>query len=269
MLLNIHDELYFIIHELQEYLQRIETAMKQLPSEDIHVEIKKGKKYYRCYTKNQNNQRHYLGNSSNPEVSIRLKYQVCHILYERIQQLLKRFQEIADTLPLTIDLNDLESELPDKYKEFPRELFDELQLTDQKRLIPQEKNQYYGYKKGLQHQTQSGILVRSKSEQIIADRLTYNKIPFEYEPPLANENGPETHPDFKIFIPSQNRWIYLEHFGKIKDPKYYESYQRRIQLYTDHHLLIGYDIFFTYDRPDGSIDIHALDTLISMILKII
>ncbi len=267
MLLNIHDELYFIIHELHDYAHRVESTMSKLPKEGIHCEIKNGKKYYRSSKKSPDGQRHYLGNSDNPEVSARLKYQVCHILYNRIQKLLTAFQQIADTLPLNIDLNDLEADLPEKYKEFPRSLFEELQLTDLKRLTPQQENFYQGYSTGLHHQTQSGILVRSKSEQIIADRLTFNKIPFEYEPPLPNENGPESHPDFKIFITSQNRWIYLEHFGIINDSQYYESYKRRIQLYTDHHLLIGNDVFFTFDRPDGSIDIHGLDTLISMILK--
>ena len=269
MLLNIHDELFFIIHELQDYIRRIEIAMAQLPTDDIHCEIKNGKKYYRSSQKSPDGHRRYLGNTSNPEVSSRLKYQVCKILYNRSQMLLNAFQEIADTVPLTIDLNDLETELPEKYKCFPRELFDEMELTDQKSLTPQQENTYQGYKKRLHHQTQSGIMVRSKSEQIIADRLFSNGIPFEYEPALPNENGPETHPDFKIFISSQNRWIYLEHFGIIDDSQYYESYRKRVQLYTDHHLLIGYDVFFTYDRPDGSIDIHGLDMLISMIIKMI
>lgn len=262
MISNIQSELQFIVLELRNYQNRIRVAMSGLPSDDICLQKKKGQKYYTSCKRTNNGCRVYLGKSTDPRVSGRLKYQVCNILHNRVDALLKALDNILSHYSLTIDLNQLELELPEKYKDFPRDLFQNLHLTDQKQLLPQTENHYQSYSENLKHQTLSGILVRSKSEQIIADRLFMNHIHFEYEPPFSVKQGPELHPDFKIFYATENRWIFIEHFGKISDSNYVNIMKKKINTYIDNDLLVGYNIFFTYDRPDGSLDIQTVDHLI-------
>ena len=267
MLIDIQSELNFLVIELKNYSDRIIETMSGLPKEDVSLQKKKGQNYYVTSYVRNNGSRSYLGKADHPEVAGRLKYQVCRILLQRVDALLDALRKILADGPTTIDLNDLEEELPEKYREFPRELFQDLQLSDRKQMRQQSENQYGGYSKNLCHQTLSGIMVRSKSEQIIADRLYTNQIPFEYEPSVPMKNGPELHPDFRVFHRSQNRWIYIEHFGKISDPSYFGTMKKRFELYFDNGFLLGYDLFPTYDRQDGSIDIHSVDFLIEMLKR--
>lgn len=60
------------------------------------------------------------------------------------------------------------------------------------------------------YETINGERVRSKSEQLIADRLYFNGIPYIYEFPLII--GDMTfHPDFTILRMSDRRVLYYEH----------------------------------------------------------
>lgn len=266
-MIDIQNELQFIISESESLLNRVQQTIAGLPSDDVYFQKKNTQGYYWDATKSISGKHPFLGKADHPEVAKRLKYQVCQILSHRLQDLVQALQEIIDTLPLTIDLNDLEKDLPEKYKSFPRSLFQELQMIDQQSLRIQTENTFHGYEKWLRHQTLSGLMVRSKSEQIIADRLYLRGIRFEYEPALPDENGPEMHPDFRLFYPAQNRWIYLEHVGRTDDQNYMDSLKRKIGKYIDQGLLIGSDVYFTYDRPDGSLDLHILESLIEMILR--
>lgn len=65
-------------------------------------------------------------------------------------------------------------------------------------------------------ETLKGERVRSKSEQIIADRLYANGIPYKYECPLI-VNGKLIHPDFTILRKSDRKEVYHEHLGKSDD----------------------------------------------------
>ena len=266
-MINLRTELQFIIHESEELLKRISQTMAELPDDDVYFQKKNTHGYYWDAAKNANGKHYFLGRADHPEVAKRLKYQVCQILDCRLQDLLHALNNIIDTIPLTIDLNDLEGELPEKYREFPRSLFQDLQMADQRSFQIQTENTFLGYQKWLRHETLSGLLVRSKSEQIIADRLYINEIHFEYEPSLPDDTGPEMHPDFRLFYPQENRWIYLEHVGMVGDKDYMESFKRKLAHYIDQGLLIGQDLFFTYDRPDGSIDLHTLNSVIEMVKK--
>lgn len=266
-MINIQSELLFLLRESEEYYRRIQMVMEQLPSENIYSHKKGNWRYYYDTGKKTSGKRTFLGRADNPEVQKRLKYQVCKILFERVQKTIDALNCAIEAVPASFDLNDLEEELPEKYKEFPRSLYQELKMIDFQSLKVQKHNLYQGYKESLRYKTMTGVMVRSKSEQIIADRLYMKGIQFEYESLLTPEEGPEIHPDFRLFYPAENRWIYLEHIGRLDDPRYVESFKRKVCKYIDQGMLIGSDIYFTYDRPDGILDLHILDIVISMILQ--
>ena len=74
---------------------------------------------------------------------------------------------------------------------------------------PYEKNPFHPEQ--LIYQTKSGILVRSKSERMIADFLSEHGIPFRYEAKLLID-GKAYYPDFMILC-EDDTLILWEHFG--------------------------------------------------------
>jgi|GEM_PF-4646733 len=80
-------------------------------------------------------------------------------------------------------------------------------------------------------QTKSGTLVRTKPEMRIANYLYMHGIKFIYEPKL-NIGHKTFYPDF--YIPSIN--VYIEFFGWSHIPSYKERLQRKIDMYSKHHI---------------------------------
>ncbi|MCR5200274.1 MAG: hypothetical protein K6C38_04055 [Saccharofermentans sp.] len=86
-----------------------------------------------------------------------------------------------------------------------------------------------GFKEGTpEYMTLKGDRVRSKSEQIIADRLFINNIPYKYEYPIEI-NGIIYHTDFRILRMSDRKELFYEHFGKMGDEQYANDNIRSIR----------------------------------------
>lgn len=95
----------------------------------------------------------------------------------------------------------------------------------------------------------SGLVVRSKSEAIIAMKLTEYNIPFRYEAPLYLEPF-KIHPDFTIRHPVTGETYYWEHAGKMDDPYYVLNLKDRIERYMQNGILPGYRLILTYETND-------------------
>lgn len=78
--------------------------------------------------------------------------------------------------------------------------------------------------------TTRGLLVRSKSEALIAEKLYEYGIPFRYEQPLDLDDGTLVHPDF-TFEGAGGSLFYLEFCGMMDDLDYVSSYKRKRALY--------------------------------------
>lgn len=82
------------------------------------------------------------------------------------------------------------------------------------------------------HQTLSGVMVRSKSEVIIANILHDNGISFEYEQDLYSPDGILYSPDFTI---TWNRKTYFwEHLGMLDDEEYASNWKTKKAWYEKH-----------------------------------
>ena len=109
--------------------------------------------------------------------------------------------------------------------------------------------------------TMKGERVRSKSEQIIADRLFAKGIPYKYECPL--KVGRETyHPDFTILRLSDRQEIYYEHIGKLDDPQYVNDNAPKYNAYYRNGILPGVKLFMTFETSEYPLDMRALDKVI-------
>lgn len=81
----------------------------------------------------------------------------------------------------------------------------------------------------LKYKTASGILVRSKSEKLIADFLHSKGIAFKYEAPIEIE-GKILYPDFTI-IKRNGEIILWEHLGLTDNNNYFLNAINKIQQY--------------------------------------
>jgi hypothetical protein len=109
------------------------------------------------------------------------------------------------------------------------------------------------------HRTKTGILVRSKSEVIIANILTDLGIHYEYEKPLYSRNDPRDFrlPDFTIYYGGEA--FYWEHLGMLNDPVYKEEWEKKKKWYEDN----GYAerLIISKDKPDGGINSKEIEEI--------
>ena len=115
--------------------------------------------------------------------------------------------------------------------------------------------------------TMKGDRVRSKSEMITADRLLLNSVPYKYECPIMI-NGKIIHPDFTILRVRDRKILYLEHCGKADDPEYAEkSIVKRINEYSQAGIILGDNLFLTFESSTTPFDVRVLDRMIETCFK--
>ena len=110
--------------------------------------------------------------------------------------------------------------------------------------------------------TKKGERVRSKSEQIIADRLHDAGIPYRYEFPFIYEGNKVIHTDFTVLKKSTRDVFRWEHFGKMDDPKYRKTFFWKQSLYAQYGYVPGINIIYTFEDNDNPLDSRFLDRLI-------
>lgn len=109
--------------------------------------------------------------------------------------------------------------------------------------------------------TDRGERVRSKSEQLIANRLLAKGIPYKYECPI-NVGGKIFHPDFTILRISDRKEIYYEHLGKMGDEEYAHTTILRINKYVMNGIALGEKLFTTMESYTAPLDLRVLDQMI-------
>ncbi|MBC3759706.1 AAA family ATPase [Hyunsoonleella sp. SJ7] len=125
------------------------------------------------------------------------------------------------------------------------------------------------YAEGLIHKTKKeGLLVRSKSEVIIANMLVEKEIDFEYEREFIGKNGQKRIPDF-TFIDAAGDIIILEHLGMMSLPSYRADWEKKLQFYNDNGYKLTDNLFTTTESEKGGIDSIAIEEVINKISKLI
>ncbi len=111
--------------------------------------------------------------------------------------------------------------------------------------------------------TKAGIMVRSKSEQVWANLLYENNIPFRYEERIEL-NGAYYYPDFTVLIPSTMEVIYIEHFGMMDNSEYYMRTMSKIQTYIANHIMPTVNLICTYESREYPLDPEYVQGLIEL-----
>lgn len=125
------------------------------------------------------------------------------------------------------------------------------------------------FAEGLIHKTKKeGLLVRSKSEVIIANMLVEKGIEFEYEREFLGKNGQKRIPDF-TFIDAAGDIVILEHLGMMSLPSYKADWEKKLQFYRDNGYKMDENLFTTTESEKGGIDSLAIEEVITKIEKMI
>lgn len=95
--------------------------------------------------------------------------------------------------------------------------------------------------------TQNNELVRSKSELLIANALSYNKVPYKYEKKLRLKNGRTYYPDFCCLNKRTRQEFFWEHFGLMDSPDYACATSEKISEYAQNGFQQGRQIIFTVE----------------------
>ncbi|GAB1476241.1 hypothetical protein MASR2M70_10750 [Bacillota bacterium] len=117
----------------------------------------------------------------------------------------------------------------------------------------------------LKHKSQNGILVRSKSEAIIASQLENFNIPYRYEQRLDTPDQ-SFYPDFTILNPEDNQIIYWEHFGLMEDEDYRKSAGSKLDTYFNVGILQWDNLITTYETNRRPLDAQKVRRIIKAIL---
>ena len=120
---------------------------------------------------------------------------------------------------------------------------------------------------GLIHKTLSGVIVRSKSEVIIADALYNEGIKFEYEK-LLEENGHHCIPDF-TFEDASGDTIIWEHLGLLDNPSYRASWEKKLAFYNSIGYVEGENLLTTRDHEGGSIDSNEIKEVVDKVKEMV
>ena len=124
-------------------------------------------------------------------------------------------------------------------------MFGRLAARDSRATVP--------YADALIHRTKDAkLMVRSKSEVIIANELISAGIEFRYEEMLERD-GHRALPDFS-FEDHSGEIIIWEHLGMLTVPEYKASWEKKLKHYNSIGYTEGVNLFTTRDHDNGSID---------------
>lgn len=174
-----------------------------------------------------------------------------------LQRYLKKAIEIfkyCELLP-PIDPKTFIETFSETYQNLPIEYFYHTDIEEWRK-APFSKNTYpieSGY------QTDKGVLVRSKSELIIAQQLEKLKIPYRYEP-RVNLMGKTKSPDFIVKNPFSGNLILWEHFGALNEEGYEKKMNEKMELYLSQGFTRFQDLIYTFE-----FDIKSSDRLEKLI----
>lgn len=118
-----------------------------------------------------------------------------------------------------------------------------------------------------QNKTLKGEYVKSKSEVIIADRLTYYGIPYVYEVTTATDVFLDMMaPDFLILNKRTREEFFWEHLGKMGDPKYASRNQIKMEQFAQQGIIMGKNLIVSFESGERPLSTEYVDSVIKAML---
>lgn len=114
--------------------------------------------------------------------------------------------------------------------------------------------------------TEKGEIVRSKSEKILADKLSRMDIPYHYEKPIYLNGYGTIHPDFTTLNRRIRKVFYWEHLGLMDQSSYSEKAILKIEMMQRNGIFVGDKLIITYETSNHPLNIKSVESLIEKYL---
>lgn len=111
-------------------------------------------------------------------------------------------------------------------------------------------------------QTEKGEYVRSKSEKILADKLSLMQIPYAYELPLFLNGYGYINPDFTVLNKRTRKEYYWEHFGLMDEKEYCEKAIKKIESLGKNGIFPGKNLIMTFETKENPLNMKIAERLI-------
>lgn len=263
--MNDHNLEYYnfnLQHDVDVLLLKVKDASKRLRNELKSTQggslYMKKSKAYTIFTEYSNGREHSIGRDKNRVHALaRRKY---------ISTLSKNLESNYQSLKqLSMDIrgNDKTYAADSVVHEYAQNGLDVsriLHSPKQQTWLAQPYERNPAYPEELKFPTTNGVLMRTKSEVIIANRLEHFLIPYLPEMPFwFPYNMYPIYPDFTILRPDGSIIIW-EHMGLMDDEKYFLKSCRKIRDYRQNGYSQHTNLIITWE--DDIIEANMIDDII-------
>lgn len=253
----IHERILKEYQRLEAEIQTIQQKLDELPEGKL-ICARNGTqvKWYQS----DNHQKIYIPKQQRPlaeQLALKKYYSIKHNELLREAESLKSYLDLPHS-----PLGEAEQFLLDHpaYGDLTDSLYTPLsEHLRQWKEAPYEACPYSPEK--LIHKTNSGHIVRSKSEVLIDTFLSIHQIPFRYEC-LLKLGESIIYPDFTIRHPKTGQFFYWEHFGQMDKPSYRNQTFSKLQLYSSFHIIPSIHLITTFETLENPLTSDLIETII-------
>ncbi len=239
--------------------EKLRNELKNLRGGNLYI-----KKYntYNIFVEYHNQQTKSIGkNKSRIHMLARRKY--VSALSENIDMIYKNLKQVSKDIRHVLDSCQLDA-MSNQYASLNLDMSKIFLSPEQRRWLSQPYKRNPSYPEELKFTTTNEVLMRTKSELIIANRLEYYNIPYLPEMPLwfAYDMYPK-YPDFTILKPNGETIIW-EHMGRMDKEDYFIKNSRKIIEYRQNGYSQNTNLIITFEEDimePGMID-HIIMTRI-------
>lgn len=244
--------------------EQLVASLLNFPDGSLRVSSNRGRTtFYRDWKDSESgaSKSSYLKNSEAELVSL-----LAQKGYEK--KLLKLVQKqiaILESVPAKLLDDDCLDQVYEGLSETRKALVTPFRLPDAEYLTRWKSEEFSSslfHTENLRFTTNNKERVRSKSEMIIADRLSEFFIPYRYEEKIVLKDGTVCFPDFTILDLRTRSRIYWEHFGMVDQKSYSNGMVEKIEKYLNNDILLGENLIVTFESNDHPLDKTTVDTTI-------
>ncbi|MBR0373872.1 MAG: hypothetical protein IJH91_05045 [Mogibacterium sp.] len=228
--------------------------------------------YYAVRIGETNDTRRYLGTSASEEVKVVQERRFLDRALLNLEKSIRRLEKFGREYR-PFDAAVINASLPKAYQlaeDHLREVIgaDQAQKWLRQALLEKERlDSLLGvpYPEELKHSAKNGVMMRSKSEVVIANALLDAGIAFVYELPVK-VRGKWIRPDFTIYCPKTGRIIYWEHVGMLHSERYRNDFALKMDTYHWAKLVPGVDFLLSFEDLKGNLNSDIIDVMIRELL---
>ncbi|MDE8733523.1 hypothetical protein P0G10_10360 [Eubacteriales bacterium DFI.9.88] len=265
-MIKVYEEMIKSLEHMRSLAESFEKEILSLPPGSLSVSIQSSKQYYyHNYSADGKKQKRYLNPDSKYDQRLLKKLQRRRFLQKSLSVLKTDISALEQAIAKFVlyDPGRICTQLTSAYQDIQKDPGLWLPAEpDLRRWAKESYTQYAGHPEGLIHETSTGLLVRSKSESMIADTLTLYGVPFRYEQVLII-NGKSYAPDFTLLHPLNREIFYWEHFGKMDQPDYLLSAGAKIMDYRQAGIRTGTNFIMTFEDLQNPLTMREIQDVVT------